>query len=50
METANRSIEEEVDKVGMVQMTTTCVDPWTMMIHLHNTPRNKRKCFLNKKI
>lgn len=37
MDTATWRKEQEVHKVGMVKMSTTCVNPWTMVIHLHNT-------------
>lgn len=43
METATWSKEQEVHKVGMVKMSTTSVNPWTMMIHLHNTSETKAR-------
>ena len=36
MNTAEWDKEQEFDKGGMVDMSYTGIDPWTMMIHLHD--------------
>lgn len=42
MYTATWCKKQKVHKVGMIEVSTTSVDPGTMMIHLHNTS-NKYK-------
>jgi hypothetical protein len=41
--TATRRKEKEVAEVGVVEMATACVDPWTVMVHFHYTSVAKRK-------
>lgn len=36
MNAATGSKQQEINKVGMVQVTTAGVDPRTVMIHLHH--------------
>lgn len=43
MYTSYRSKEKEICEVGMVEMSTTCVYPWAMVVHLDNTSENKCK-------
>lgn len=43
MYTSYRSKEKEISEVGMVEMSTTCVYPWAMVVHLDNTSENKCK-------
>lgn len=44
MYTSYRSKEKEICEVGMVEMSTTCVYPWAMVVHLDNTSENTIKC------
>ena len=38
MNTTTGCEEEEPGKMGMVKVATACVDPRTVVVHLHNTP------------
>ena len=38
METAEWSVEDESCEGGMVVVSNTDIDPWTVVVHLHNTP------------
>lgn len=36
VDTAQRSIQQECCKTQVVLVSNTIVDPWTMMVHLHD--------------
>ena len=38
METAEGSVEDESCEGGVVVVSNADIDPWTVVVHLHNTP------------
>ncbi len=38
METAECSVEDESREGGVVVVSNADIDPWTVVVHLHNTP------------
>ena len=38
METAEWSVEDESCEGSVVVVSNTDIDPWTVVVHLHNTP------------
>ena len=45
METAEWSVEDESREGSVVVVSNADIDPWTVVVHLHNTPgvRGKKK-------